>query len=628
MIAATGRSPTFLPRRPTQWGVLAYDVVIAMLVMAVVLIGRYQFEPKPLPGGMVVQATLAFGAISAVIFPLFHLHRSLWRYTALNDIVAILRAVVVTNLLLLPVLFLMDRLIDFPRTGILLEYPALVIVLILSRLIIRGWQTGDLASTLSLDDPGTPWALVVGDPQAASDYLADQGRRSVQRRQITGIVTTSHNPVPGRINGTEVLGTLDQLERILSAMTLEGRDLRVVLAELRPSRDLMERVMQAAASTGVRVERRRSAGAPLSPIETADLLDRPPRQLDLAATRVMVEGKRVLVTGAGGTIGSELTRQILRFGPEAVTLVDASEYNLYAIDLALSESGAPKVWQAELADVRDRPRMAQLFEQHRPDIVLHAAALKHVPLMELHPAEAVLTNIAGARLVAELALETAAVFAFISTDKAVNPTNVMGATKRIAEQVVRAICDGTSTRPVVVRFGNVLGSNGSVVPLFERQIAEGGPVTVTHPEMVRYFMTVQEASSLVLQAAGLPPSPEGLGGVFVLDMGEPVRIDDLARQMIHMHGLRPGVDIEIRHAGLRPGEKLFEEIFYSDEQVVQTAADGILSAFEAPRVWYHLEPKVDALISAAALREDAETLHLMSELVPEFTRTAPALSQG
>ena len=328
----------------------------------------------------------------------------------------------------------------------------------------------------------------------------------------------------------------------------------------------------------------------------------------------------VLVTGAGGSIGSELTRQALRLHPAALTLVDASEFNLYALDAELSASGAAPVWAAELGDVRDRARMAEIFARVRPEVVLHAAALKHVPLMELNPTEAVRTNLGGAVVVAELAALHADVLVFISTDKAVNPTNVMGATKRAAEQAVQAIAHGSGCRASAVRFGNVLGSTGSVAPLFERQIAAGGPVTVTHPDMVRYFMTVQEASSLVLQAAALPRA-ECEGGVYVLDMGEPVRIDDLARQMIRLHGLVPDADIRIVHTGLRPGEKLYEEIFYAAETVRPTDADGVLAAVDPAPGWADLQPRVRALLAAADAQDGAETLRRLQALVPQFTRT-------
>ena len=352
---------------------------------------------------------------------------------------------------------------------------------------------------------------------------------------------------------------------------------------------------------------------------------RPPRSLDDAGPRSLIGGKRVLVTGAGGTIGGELTRQALSFGPAALTLVDSSEFNLYAIDHELRTvhpelfvDGRP-LWTTYIADVRDEARMTAVFDAERPQVVLHAAALKHVPLMETNPCEAVRTNVGGAITVARLAKARSECFVFISTDKAVNPTNVMGATKWLAERAVLSLAAGSPLKASAVRFGNVLGSSGSVAPLFERQIAEGGPLTVTHPDMVRYFMTVQEAAGLVLQAAAIAkPSDAGGGSVFVLDMGEPVRIDDLARQMIALHGLRPDQDIQIRYTGLRPGEKLYEEVFYDTESVTPTQAPGVLAAADRSPAWSALEGDLANLLAIAASQDDAATLAGLKELAPQF----------
>ncbi len=615
----TTKSP--IPHQFSQWLAYAYDVAISSGLMATVLIWRYRFEPKPLPSDMVWRATVAFAVITAVVYPLIRLHRGLWRFTTLSDVLRIAQAVAFANLVLIPTLFITDRLTDFPRTGLLIEAPLLVLILTASRLAVRVWRRGDLAAALRFEDRSAPWAVIVGDHSAAADYLSELRRLGGQRFRFRGVITASEPADGGLIDGVEVLGGLDRLGAVLQASAEDGPEVRVILAELRPGRELMQLVVAAAAETGARVVRRRGPGALASPVEAADLLDRPPRRLNHERAAALISGRNVMVTGAGGTIGSELTRQVLALGPASVAVVDASEYNLYAIDMALREAGAPPVWRVELADVRDRVRMEQLFRSVKPDLVLHAAALKHVPLMETHPSEAVLTNIAGARIVAELARDHASVFVFISTDKAVNPTNVMGATKRVAERTVRAICSGSRTRAAIVRFGNVLGSTGSVAPLFERQIVEGGPITVTDPQMVRYFMTVQEAASLVLQAAALPADESGTGGVFVLDMGDPVRIDDLARQMILLHGLRPDKDIAIAYTGLRPGEKLYEEIFYADEAVHRTDADGVFSAYERPSDWTDLVEPVDALIRAAWARDDAETLRRLGLLVPEFVRT-------
>ena len=615
----TTKSP--IPHQFSQWLAYAYDVAISSGLMATVLIWRYRFEPKPLPSDMVWRATVAFAVITAVVYPLIRLHRGLWRFTTLSDVLRIAQAVAFANLVLIPTLFITDRLTDFPRTGLLIEAPLLVLILTASRLAVRVWRRGDLAAALRFEDRSAPWAVIVGDHSAAADYLSELRRLGGQRFRFRGVITASEPADGGLIDGVEVLGGLDRLGAVLQASAEDGPEVRVILAELRPGRELMQLVVAAAAETGARVVRRRGPGALASPVEAADLLDRPPRRLNHERAAALISGRNVMVTGAGGTIGSELTRQVLALGPASVAVVDASEYNLYAIDMALREAGAPPVWRVELADVRDRVRMEQLFRSVKPDLVLHAAALKHVPLMETHPSEAVLTNIAGARIVAELARDHASVFVFISTDKAVNPTNVMGATKRVAERTVRAICSGSRTRAAIVRFGNVLGSTGSVAPLFERQIVEGGPITVTDPQMVRYFMTVQEAASLVLQAAALPADESGTGGVFVLDMGDPVRIDDLARQMILLHGLRPDKDIAIAYTGLRPGEKLYEEIFYADEAVHRTDADGVFSAYERPSDWTDLVEPVEALITAAWARDDTETLRRLGLLVPEFLRT-------
>jgi O-antigen biosynthesis protein WbqV len=426
--------------------------------------------------------------------------------------------------------------------------------------------------------------------------------------------------------GAEVLGPVSNLAAILQAVAArDGRAPQVVVADARPSRAFLDTVIAAAGEAGAPIARARptTGGAPsLTPVQAADLLARPPRKLDLTPARSMIDGRRILVTGAGGTIGGELTRQIAKLSPERLILADSSEFNLYAIDQALAEERPSVPWDAELADIRDRRLMEELFARTRPDMVIHAAALKHVPLMETHPAEAVLTNIAGAINVMKLAREQCEGFVFISTDKAVNPTNVMGATKRIGERAVQALAQGGRAKAAIVRFGNVLGSAGSVVPLFEKQIAQGGPVTVTHPEMLRWFMTVQEAASLVLQSSALPKNP-GEAHVYVLDMGDPVKIDDLARQIIRLHGLRPDQDIAIQYSGLRPGEKLTEEIFYDAETVRPTGVDGVHAAVDVAPEWGALGPLIDSLVAAAAARDEAAVLRGLQALGPAF-RPGPA----
>ena len=613
----------FRPRRLSTWAVYAHDLFWAAAVISGALAARYLFEPNPTPWGLVLVATPVFTAICAVVFPIFGLHRTMWRFTALNDVIRIAQAVIVSDLLLLPVLFLSTRLDDFPRSTPLIVAPVLIAALAAGRVLTQAAVHGDLGAAFRFENRSDPHAVVVGSPGAVSAYLTALRRDRAASVRVAGIVALDEDSQGRTIQGAEVVGGLSELGPILKALAdADGLPPQIVVAEPRPSRALLEAVVAAAGDAGARVCRIRpneSLSGRLAPLEAADLLDRPPRRLDAEHARALIEGKRVLVTGAGGTIGSELVRQALDLDPARLILMDASEFNLYAVDQALLEAQAPPLWCATLADVRDRQGLEALFDREKPDVILHAAALKHVPLMELNPTEAVLTNVGGAINVASIARERGATLVFVSTDKAVNPTNVMGATKRIAERCVHAIAAGGNTRVAVVRFGNVLGSTGSVVPLFERQISLGGPVTVTHPDMVRYFMTVQEAASLVLRTGALPESAPGADGqVYVLDMGEPVRIDQLARQLIRLHGLRPDLDIPITYSGLRPGEKLWEEIFYDAEAVRATSADGVWVASDPAENWSELEGPVRALLAVAARRDHQGVLEALQALEPAF----------
>lgn len=362
-------------------------------------------------------------------------------------------------------------------------------------------------------------------------------------------------------------------------------------------------------------------------VKIEDLLGRDPAELNLEAIRQEIAGRVVLVTGAGGSIGSELCRQIASFGPSRLHLVDRSEPSLFDIEQELIMRGHGGILRPHATDIIDTRRLRKIFTHERPDLVFHAAAHKHVPMMESQPGEAILNNSIATAKLAMLAAESGVErFVMISTDKAINPTSVMGASKRLAELYVQALHGSRPgpTRFMAVRFGNVLGSSGSVIPVFRRQIAEGGPVTVTHPDMTRYFMTIPEAVGLVLQCATL-----GTGGeVFFLDMGAPVRIADLARQMILLSGFQPGEDIEIRYTGLRPGEKLFEELSHHLENCLPTDHPRIVKATGQPET---LEKMITILnqFSSALYRADAAELKAMlKEAIPEYTPYVPPIKEG
>ncbi|MBT5809693.1 MAG: polysaccharide biosynthesis protein, partial [Rhodospirillaceae bacterium] len=363
---------------------------------------------------------------------------------------------------------------------------------------------------------------------------------------------------------------------------------------------------------------------------------RPQTQLDRAAMAALVRGRRVLVTGAGGTIGAELVRQIAAFGPARIALLDNAEYHLYQIDMALARRWPALDRTAILGDVRDRARIDDVMRREAPELVFHAAAYKHVPIVEANPNEGVLTNVVGTRNVADASLKAGVgLMVLISTDKAVHPANVMGATKRMAESYCQTLDvqgdlqdtdlqDGgdpqnKATRFVVVRFGNVLGSTGSVIPLFQSQIADGGPITVTHPDMTRYFMTVREAVELVLQASALGVEDRDASGkIHVLEMGEPVRILDLARQMVRLAGLVPDEDIAIEIIGVRPGEKLHERLLHESESRMTTACEGLMLAAPRTADLTVLQTTIDALETSARARDGARTLALLHDAVPEF----------
>jgi O-antigen biosynthesis protein WbqV len=360
-------------------------------------------------------------------------------------------------------------------------------------------------------------------------------------------------------------------------------------------------------------------------IDPASLLPRPARKIDQRVAKALIAGKRLLITGAGGTIGSELARQVAAFEPAHLTLIDNSEFNLYLIDLEMREAGFGPILTSKVTDVCRREHLARVFKESRPEIVLHAAAFKHVPIVEQNRCAGALTNVLGAKNVFDAATDMKAeTVVFISTDKAVNPSSFMGATKRIAELYAQALdVAQNDTRFVTVRFGNVLGSTGSVLPLFERQIARGGPVTVTHPEISRFFMTTREAVQLVLLAASLDSHAKSVvthdGRIFVLDMGEPVKILDLAKRMIVAHGLTPGADIEIRFTGLRPGEKLYEEIFLDTDKLVKTGADGVLLASPAMIDLPLLNPRLSDVVDHALSGDQQLLDEAVHHLVPEFT---------
>ena len=479
--------------------------------------------------------------------------------------------------------------------------------------------------------------LLVGAGDGADSFL--RALAGDGRLRVVGLLSLGRHQTGRRMQGQPILGGLSDLRRVLARLSARGcLPDALVVTEPRLAGSRLAYLLEEAQRQGIPVRQAprptelREAGAiALKPVALEDLLNRPQVRLDREAMARLVGGRRVLVTGAGGTIGSELARQIAALGPAELTLLDNGEYALWQIDLELGEV-SPEVPRAPvIADVRDETRLHAAFAAARPELVFHAAALKHVPMVEANPLEGLLTNAVGTRVVVDAAAAAgAAATVLVSTDKAVNPSSLMGASKRLAEMYCQALDDHARDRGgmrcVTVRFGNVLGSTGSVVPLFRRQLARGGPLTVTHPDMQRYFMTVREAVALVLQAtvAGVEENAMPDGGIFVLDMGKPVKIVELARQMIRLAGLRPDVDVRVEFTGLRPGEKLFEELFHGEEPPVPTGHPGLLMATPRTAELVAVRHAI-AAIAEACRGGDAELARsLLRRMVPEFDPVAGA----
>lgn len=449
--------------------------------------------------------------------------------------------------------------------------------------------------------------LLIGAGEAGVMVAREIERRGDLGLDVRGFVDDDRSKADSRILGIRVVGTTDDLPRLVREMGID----HVVISIAQAPRQQIRRIVAICEAIPVRVQiipglfeilQGRVAISRLRNVEIEDLLGREQVELDTADVRQFLSGRVVMVTGAGGSIGSELARQVAALAPSRLLLVERAEFVLFDIDREIRAAYPGLPVESLVADAGDEPRMRAIFETWHPAVVVHAAAHKHVPLMELNPCEAIKNNVLATQTTGDLAGEFGAdAFVLISTDKAVRPTSVMGASKRVAELVVQDLFrEHPKTRFVVVRFGNVMGSTGSVIPIFREQIKKGGPVTVTDPEMVRFFMTIPEASQLVLQAGAM-----GKGGeIFVLDMGEPVKIVDLANEMIRLSGLVPGEDIEIVYTGVRPGEKLYEELGHDHETLVKTRHPKIFIGDLAPMAPAALEDAVVTLSEAAFAGED------------------------
>lgn len=556
--------------------------------------------------------------VCGIVYWTFGLYRGVWRFASLPDLVRITKAVLAATVFTMLVLFVYNRADDVPRSVPLLFLLFQLALLSGPRLFYRWFKDHRLALHSG------ERVLIVGASGAGETLAREMRRDGARRYDPVAFVDDALRRQGGDIHGIPIKGATEKIPQLVNEL---GIDL-IMLAEPAASAAQMRRLVALCELTGkpfrtVPHLRNLLTGQvtinQLRPVSIEDLLGRTPVTLDWDALRDGLAKRVVLVTGAGGSIGSELCRQIVAAGPRRLVMVDNTEFNLYRLETEFAERHPELDFSRYLLDVGDPIGVDALFKRERPQIVFHAAAYKHVPLLEDQLRAAVRNNVFGTGVVAESADRWHCErFVLISTDKAVNPANVMGATKRVAELLCQDLATNSATRFITVRFGNVLGSAGSVVPLFQRQIERGGPVTVTDPDIERYFMTIPEACQLIMQAAVI-----GEGGeIFVLDMGKPVKICYLAEQMIRLAGREPGTDIEIRYIGLRPGEKRFEELFYDAEDLIATNHPKIRTARRPVDAVAGARQSLEALRSAIQRCDQDALAQGLQRLVPQWCMQA------
>ena len=613
-------------RRPVQFladiVILSAAFLVAYLPSLNIQLGDFYFETAvtQLPFVVFIQFSSLFlvGAYSII-----------WRYVSLEDIKGFLKAAAISGIILIAVRFLLGltsfNLWQVPLSVILID-TALAFGGLLGLRVLRrfAYELGEkrqfTGTKRRLKRKAT---LFVGAGRIGAIAARDVLGRADTEFEVRGFVDDDRHKKGGSVNGVKVLGTTEDLARLVDELNIEqvviaidqaqGKEIRRILDICReiPVKTRIVPSMHEIVHGRVQISRIRD-------VEIEDLLGREPVQLDNENLSDFLADKVVMVTGAGGSIGSELVRQVAGFNPKLILLVERAEYMLFQIERELAKDFSETHFLPLLADVLDAPRMREIFAEFKPEVVFHAAAHKHVPLMEVNPAEAIKNNVFATKLVGELAGEHGVNdFVLISTDKAVNPTSVMGASKRIAEIVLQSLNQKYETRFMAVRFGNVLGSAGSVVPIFREQIRQGLPVTVTHKDMTRYFMTIPEASQLVLQAGALGKGSE----IFILDMGEPVKILDLAEDMIRLSGLEPYEDVDVVFTGIRSGEKLFEELEITGENLLKTGHPKIFIG----KIATYSSEEVGNIISnfeqAVVESDEAKIRALFNHFLPEATIT-------
>jgi FlaA1/EpsC-like NDP-sugar epimerase len=611
---------------------IAGDAALFALGHIITYFVRFEFAPNPTEVWQCLVVLPWLVPLKVAVFFMFGLYRGMWRYTSVRDFWKLAQACIVSVLVIMAIVLSVYRLEGFSRAVFLLDGGMTFLLAGGLRMAIRSFfatRERHEEQEIFLKPKHRKRVLVIGAGAAGEKILREIFDNDDLHYDVVGLVDDDSRKLGRTIHGVPVLGSVNQLPDLVESERVE----EVLIAIPSADGDQMRRVVGICKDCHVRYKTMPGIGEiidgrvslkELRDVRYEDLLGRRPVELDATGIRSYLEGRTVLVTGCGGSIGSELCRQVVKYRPGCLVLVDSGEANLFHIQMELQYELSYEHCRGVLGHVQDRPLMADLFRKFRPDVVFHAAAYKHVPILEKNPWEAVTNNILGSRTVMDLAVEHGVDrFVLVSTDKAVRPANVMGASKRVAELLMQSF-QGNGTKFMAVRFGNVVGSSGSVVPLFRRQIEQGGPVTVTDPEVNRYFMTIPEAAQMIMQAGAM-----GEGGeIFILRMGTPVKIADMARDLIRLSGKEPDRDIKIVFTGLREGEKLYEELITVGEGIVRTGHEKIMVLrsdgwFDGSRDPVHLREWLDAelrLLCDAALQRDARAIkQKLQHIVPEYT---------
>ena len=603
-------------------------VIVDILLIPMSLIGafllRFDFMIPKEVFGLLTHYIPILLITKLTSFAGFGLYKGMWRYTSISDLINIIKASSMGTLLAISVFALLHGFTGFPKTVLFIDFTLCTIFLCLTRASVRLYFSNTKRSQKHSFFPSTiskrKKIVIIGAGSSTEKIIREIRDNSGMHYIVVGIVDDDKLKIGATIHGVPIFGKINELsnieipfdEIVICIPTATNEEMRRIVAICKST----EKPYRTVPTFSELIDGKVSMKS-VREVSMVDLLGRKEIELDRSSISQYLYGKKVLVTGAGGSIGSELVRNCLTFDPDLLILLDQSEHNLFQIEKECNQTKHPVAFQPILGDIRDKTLLERVFASFKPDVVFHAAAYKHVPMQEDHPWEAILTNIQGTLNLINVAEQyNVNRFVLVSTDKAVNPTNIMGATKRIAEKLIQSKAIDSKVKYMAVRFGNVIGSSGSVIPTFQEQIRNGGPITLTDPGMERYFMSISEAAQLILQAGAM-----GLGGeIYVLDMGKPVNIKDIAFELIRLSGLEPEKDISIEYIGSRPGEKMFEELKTEEENIIDTNHEKIMMMKNGSgHNWDHIIEQVSKVIDSVKSYDTAKIIFSLKDFIPEYS---------